>query len=222
MLSISHKRGLGKLVGIAAATVAVLVIAPAGAALATTDSDDVTFTANAGSGYLFDTATNLGNFSAVTVTGSTVTADVNSPAFDLGNENADGAASDLTVIGDTTSGANARFAAWNTTYQTSTAIAGADTQLDAGALSWTSTTGTFTNDGGQQESSALGLSCSGGCLLDSATEVSIATAAANDGMGDMTLAAETNTVTLSTPGDLHASTGANIYRVDLLWTYADQ
>jgi hypothetical protein len=124
------------------------------------------------------------------------------------------------VNGDASGGKSAAFKQYcpNTTCGTDSGpgyVAGGAT-LAADSLTLDSTGTSFTSSGG---GTAPTLQCSGGCAVDHATAVKVASAAVGAGIGTWTTGTFSSTsLALATPSTLAALQASESYRLDLIWT----
>jgi WxL domain surface cell wall-binding len=203
---------------------ASIVIAAAGAvagglpavAAAETHEDHTTFSVTAGS-LTFAEAPALPTLSSVTINGEAQTTDTTMTNFKVKDATGSGSGWHVSVSGHEGSGLRSKFTQYCPEAACGTVgYVASGHELAANSLALNSTGASF-----EPASNAPSFECSAGCYVDTGNETAnkIVSAAEHKGMGSYKAKGwSSESLQLSTPGELYALPAHEVYRVDVLWT----
>lgn len=196
--------------GLAATAVALAsLLVPAAAAAA---EDTTQFAVNAGS-LSFGASPDVPDLPALTLSGQDQTLNQQMTGFSIDDASGAAAGYNVTVAGDDGPGKSPVFKQYDPVSETYGSVA-----LAANSLTLDSSGAEFLPQGGTSGTPPLH-QCDGGCFLDSAGPVEVASAAAGTGMGTFASSGYSATsLALAAPTTLTAPPGGHVYRLDLVWS----
>jgi hypothetical protein len=216
-----------------AAVLTAALLVPAAQAVAATSSDTSSLSVTPGT-LGFDTAPDVPALGTLTLNGQAQTKTAQMNDWQVTDGTGDAAGWHVIVQGDTGAGKSPVFKEYCTD---GTSANGCDTAVGGGpgpgyvttspktlgadSLSMATLGAGFTAQGGTT-GTAPTFSCDAGCSLDTASPVTIASAAAGAGMGTyLTASYAADSVSLAAPTTVKSvGTGNKAYMVDLTWTLA--